>query len=172
MGLARGNLPGISTPAAQHQEHAPWGWEGVFWAHPRCDLLGLPLSEGQGVSHPSWGWSSAPHTPEALEPRARAVLAHRADPADFARSRLAFCLLFILRRCFSCFMVSSVQSLSRVRLCDPVDCSTPGFPVHHQLPELAQTPANRVGDAIQPSHFLLIPSPPAFNPSQHQGLFQ
>ena len=44
----------------------------------------------------------------------------------------------------------SVQSLSRVRLCDPVDCSTPGLPVHHQLAEFAQTPVHRVGDAIQP----------------------
>ena len=56
--------------------------------------------------------------------------------------------------------------------CDPMDCSTPGFPVHHQLPELAQNHVHRVGDAIQPRHPLLSPSPPAFNLSQHQGLFQ
>ena len=48
----------------------------------------------------------------------------------------------------------------------------PGFPVRHQLPELAQTQVHRVGDAIQPSRPLLSPSPPAFNLSQHQGLFQ
>ena len=52
------------------------------------------------------------------------------------------------------------------------DCSTPGFPVHHQLLELAQTHVHRGGDAIQPSHPLSSPSPPAFNLSQHQGLFQ
>ena len=57
-------------------------------------------------------------------------------------------------------------------LCDPMDCSMPGFPVHHQLPEFTQTHAHQVGDAIQPSHPLLAPSPPAFNLSQHQGLFQ
>ena len=57
-------------------------------------------------------------------------------------------------------------------LCDPVDSSTTGFPVHHQLPELTQTHTHKVGDAIQPSHPLSSPSPPAFNPSQHQGLFQ
>ena len=57
-------------------------------------------------------------------------------------------------------------------LCNPMDCSTPGFPVHHQLPELAQTHVHSVGDAIQPSHPLPPPSPPAFNLSQHQGLFQ
>ena len=57
-------------------------------------------------------------------------------------------------------------------LCDPVDHSTPDFPVHHQLPELAQTHVHRVRDAIQPSHPLSSPSPSAFNLSQHQGLFQ
>ena len=54
----------------------------------------------------------------------------------------------------------------------PMDCSMPGFPVHQQLPELAQTHVHRVGDAIQPSHSLLSPSPPAFNISQHQRLFK
>ena len=54
--------------------------------------------------------------------------------------------------------------------CNPMDCSTPGFPVHHQFPELAQTHVHWVGDAIQPSHPLLPPYPPAFNLSQHQGL--
>ena len=57
-------------------------------------------------------------------------------------------------------------------LCNPMDCSMPGFPVHHQLLELAQTPVHRVGDAIQPLHPLSSPSPPAFNIFQHQGLFQ
>ena len=57
-------------------------------------------------------------------------------------------------------------------LCDPMDCSMPGFPVHHQLPELVQTHVHWVSDAIQPSHPLLSPSPPAFNLSQHQSLFQ
>ena len=50
--------------------------------------------------------------------------------------------------------------------------STPGLPVHHQLPEFTQTHIHRVGDAIQPSHPLVSPSPPALNLSQHQGLFQ
>ena len=68
--------------------------------------------------------------------------------------------------------VSSVQSLSHVRLCDPMNHSTPGLPVHHKLPEFTQTHVHRVGDAIQPSHPLLSPSPPAPNPSQHQGFFQ
>ena len=59
--------------------------------------------------------------------------------------------------------VAAVQLLSCVRLCDPMHCSTSGFPVHHQLPELAHTHVHRVGDAILPSHLLSSPSPPTFN---------
>ena len=70
------------------------------------------------------------------------------------------------------FQFSSVQSLSRVQLCDPMNRSTPGLPVHHQLPEFTQTHVHWVSDAIQPPHPLSSPSPPASNPSQHQGLFQ
>ena len=55
---------------------------------------------------------------------------------------------------------------------DVMNCRTPGLPVHHQLPEFTQTHVHRVGDAIQPSHPLSSPSPPASNPSQSQGLFQ
>ena len=67
--------------------------------------------------------------------------------------------------------ISSVaQSCST--LCDPMNCSTPGLPVHHQLPEFTQTHVHQVSDAIQPSHPLSSPSPPTANPSQHQSLFQ
>ena len=69
-------------------------------------------------------------------------------------------------------IISSAQSLSRVRLSDPMDCSKPGFPVHHQLPELTQPHVHSVGDAIQPSHPLSSPSLPTFNLSQHQDLFK
>ena len=61
---------------------------------------------------------------------------------------------------------------SCLTLCDPMNPSTPGLPVHHQLPEFTQTHVHRVSDAIQPSHPLSSPSPPALNPSQHQSLFQ
>ena len=67
--------------------------------------------------------------------------------------------------------LSSVTQ-SCLTLCDPMDCTTPGFPVHHQLLELAQTHVHQVGDAIQPYHPLSSPSPPAFNLSQHQSLFK
>ena len=72
--------------------------------------------------------------------------------------------------------VSSVQFISVTQscptLCDPMDCSTPVFPVRHQLHELAQTHVHWVDDTIQPSHPLLSPSSPAFTLSQHGGLFQ
>ena len=73
----------------------------------------------------------------------------------------------------SCYrsQFSSVAQLCPA-LCNPMDCSTAGFPVQHQLLELVQTHIHWVGDAIQPSHPLWSPSPPAFNLSQHQGLFQ
>ena len=72
---------------------------------------------------------------------------------------------------FSSGQFSSVTQ-SCPTLCDPMNCSTPGLPVHHQLPEFTQTHVHRVGDAIQPSHPPSSPSPPALNPSQHQSLFQ
>ena len=72
---------------------------------------------------------------------------------------------------FSSVQFSSFTQLC-LTLCDPMNRSTPGLPVHHQLPEFTQTHVHRVGDAIQPSHPLSSPSPPAPNPSQHQGLFQ
>ena len=74
------------------------------------------------------------------------------------------------------YSISSVQFSSVAQscptLCNPMNHSTPGLPVHHQLPEFTQTHVHRVGDAIQPSHPLSSPSPPALNPSRHQGLFQ
>ena len=72
--------------------------------------------------------------------------------------------------------LSSVQFSSVTQSCptlgNPMNCSTPGLPVHHQLLEFTQTHVHRVSDAIQPSHPLSSPSPPAPNPSQHQSLFQ
>ena len=74
------------------------------------------------------------------------------------------------------FSFSSIQFSSVVQSCltpcDPMNRSTPGLPVHHQLPEVTQNHVHKVSDAIQPSHPLSSPSPPAPNPSQHQGLFQ
>ena len=70
------------------------------------------------------------------------------------------------------FTLFSSVAQSCLSLCDPMDCSMPGLSVHHQLPEFTQTHVHRVSDAIQTSHSLSSPSPPTFNLSQHQGLFQ
>ena len=122
-----------------------------------CSHSLLPAC-GQGLTSLAWGgegrplpatmWANkllptgAPRSPEALEDRGACGV-----PAQF----------------------SSVAQLC-LTLCDPMDFSMPGLPVHRQLPEFTQTHVHRVSDAIQPSHPLSSPSP-AFNLSQHQGLF-
>ena len=78
------------------------------------------------------------------------------------------CKVKCREECSSASVQFSSVARSCLTLCDPMDCSTPGLPVYHQLLELAQTHVHRVGDATQPSHPLSSPSPPAFNLSQHQ----
>ena len=73
-----------------------------------------------------------------------------------------------MRKSLPRVLFSSLAQLC-LKPCDPMNRSTPGFPVHHQLPEFTQTQVHWVGDAIQPSHPLSFPSPPARNPSQHQS---
>ena len=75
--------------------------------------------------------------------------------------------VFVNTRCYCCSVATSCLTL-----CDPMDCSTPGFPVLHSLLKFAQTRVYWVEDTIQPSHPLSPPSPPTLNLSQHQGLFQ
>ena len=104
-------------------------------------------------------------------------------PREFSQPRDGTCVSCIGRQILYLWAIweALVSVFSSVRfsrsvmseiLCDPMDCSTPGLPVHPQLPELAQIQVHRVSDAIQPSHPLSSPSPPTFNLSQHQGLFQ
>ena len=78
-----------------------------------------------------------------------------------------------LSLCISMSLSIQLSSISQScpTLCNPINRSTPGLPVHHQLPEFTQTHVHRVRDAIQPSHPRSFPSPPAPNPSQHQSLF-
>ena len=83
----------------------------------------------------------------------------------------AYLVQFVLF-CTSLELQFSSVAQSCPNLCDPMDCSIPSFAVHHQLSELAQTHVHRVSDAIQPSHPLSSPSPPAFSLSKHQGLLQ
>ena len=90
---------------------------------------------------------------------------------------LTFCWGFlhlcssVILSSISSISISSVTQLC-LTLCNTMDCSMPGFSVHYQLPELTQTHVHWVDDAIQPFHPLLSPSPPAFDLSQHQGVFQ
>ena len=93
----------------------------------------------------------------------------------FLSTSLAEQKFFNFLSTYQYFLISvqfSLVTQSWPTLCDPMNCSTPGLPVHHQLPEFTQTHVHRVGDAIQPSHPLSSPSPPAPNPFQHQSLFQ
>ena len=84
--------------------------------------------------------------------------------------QLPIALTWVIQKLLALQFSSVAQSCPT--LSDPMDCSTPGLLVHHQLPELAETHVHQVGDTIQPSHPLSSPSPPAFNLSQHQGLFK
>ena len=98
-------------------------------------------------------------------------LCHRDPGSDFSSKSLWLfgkLLNFSEPHCYCCSITAQFCST----LCDPMDCRTPGLPVLHHLPELAQTLVHWVRDGIQPSHPLWSPSPPTFNFSQHQGLFQ
>ena len=93
-------------------------------------------------------------------------------PISFPQLPL-FLIMYLLKLGIkSIYLLVSSVTQSCLTLCDPMDCSMSGFPVHHQLLELTPTHVHWVGDAIQPSHPLLSPSSPTFNHSQHQGLFQ
>ena len=94
---------------------------------------------------------------------------HHQKPFPYLRAKLKNDLFHPYPK-FSSVQFSSVAQ-SCPTLCDPMNHSTPGLPVHHQLPEFTQTHVHRVSDAIQPSPPLSSPSPPAPNPSQHQSLF-
>ena len=101
------------------------------------------------------------------------IQGYRYHLSKFHIYALVYCIgvfLSVLLHTVSVQFSSVAQSCPT--LCDPMNCSMPGLPVHHQLPEFTQTHVHRVGDAIQPSHPLSSPVPPAPNPSQHQSLFQ
>ena len=111
---------------------------------------------------------------KTLEERKQAYFVRTFQGTYFAHRFKIFKLIVLLlqyQRTAGSGQIRSDQPLSRVQLCDPMNRSTPGLPVHHQLPEFTQTHVHRVDDVIKPSHPLLSPSPSAFNLSQHQGLF-
>ena len=139
-----------------------WSWiiYNLLYADILCTLLTSALLLDQ-----AWFlyWKSCPLSSSA-HPH---IVFFRLFPTQVD---LPFCC-FLLLFCFSPFSQFSSVAQSCPTLCNPMDCSMPGLPVHHQLPEFTQTHVHRVSDAIQPSHPLSSPSPPALNPSQHQGLF-
>ena len=116
------------------------------WQPTPVFLPGKPHGQGRLVDDSPWGLEE----PDTTEHTCPMVIYLNMGPSESLSSVVQSCLT----------------------LCDPVDCSTPGFPVHHQLPELAQTHVHWVSDTIQPSHPLSSPSPAALNLSQHPGLFQ
>ena len=128
------------------------GRQRMRWLDGITDSMDVSLSELRELVMDREAWRAAIH--------------------GVAKSRTRLSNFTFLSLLHDYLQFSSVQSLSRVQLCDPMNCSTPGLPIHHQLPEFTQTHVHRVGDAIQPSHPLLSPFPPTPNPSQHQSLFQ
>ena len=147
-------------------------------ATPRTVAHQAPLPMGFSRQEPWSGWSGLPFSsPEGLpdlgiEPWSLAL------QADSLRFDLQGSPLLSLKPTYAPYLkwFSSVHFNSAPQscptLCDPMNRSTPGLPVHHHLPEFTQTHVHRVCDAIQPSHLGSSPSPPTPNLSQHQSLFQ
>ena len=129
------------------------------------------------LNSPVRQWEVIPEKPAAEVPRDPGRERHKIPGSNLVTHCLAIpwnvegTLGMGQRQHLSSAQFSSVTQLCLIP-CNPMDCSTPGFPVHYQLPEFTQTHVHWVGDAIQPSHPLSSPSPPAFNLSQHQGLFK
>ena len=130
------------------------------------DATGTPVS----LTHMHWVYQQVQRT----LPEPKALIFHSPPPSSKNFLKMAQFLFQMLQCQFStcCFSSFSSVAQSCPTLCDPMNRSTPGLPVHHQLPEFTQTHSHRVRDAIQPSHPGSSPSPPVPNPSQHQSLFQ
>ena len=149
------------------------GWEA------RSNRRGRGWNGDQALTNPFPSDFKSHHEVQALKNWVKTVLRWR---------QLTRCLSFPIKTCvlkafsltrkqyYWIAMITSVQFSSVAQSCptlwDPVNHRTPGLPVHHQLLESTQTHVHWVGDAIQPSHLLSSPSPPALNFSQHQGLFK
>ena len=132
----------------------------------------LSIKPHQGAKHSYPGWENHHAGIRAQEEEFNPLITDAPAPCDICNRLKQFTMYYLSVPVIGLCFTFVVQSLSHVGLCDPTDCSTPGFPVLHYRPEFAQTHVHWVDDAIQPSHPLSLPSPPAFNLSQHQALFQ
>ena len=150
------------------------GRQRMRWLEGITDLMDMSLSELWDLVMDTEAWCAVIHgvaksgTTNKLESRLLGEISITSDMQMTPPLRR----LFDSHKALKNKVQSSSVAQSCPTLCDPMNCSTPGIPVHHQLPEFTQTHVHQVGDAIQPSHPLSSPSPPAPNPSQHQGLFQ
>ena len=152
---------------ARMVKNLPTIWETWIQSLGQEDPLEKGMATNSSILAWRIPWTEGPGGPQSIGSQ-RAGLSW----SDLAHKKAGSLLTLMDVKLFCSVQFSSVQSLSRVRLCNTMNRSTPGLPVHHQLPEFTQTHVHQVGDVIQPSHPLSSPSPPAPNPSQHQCLFQ
>ena len=154
------------------------GWQRMRWLDSIVDVMDMSMSKLW-----SWWWTGKPGVLQSMGVTKSGTLL-----SDWTELRHSIYLWIkwisikqdnidiLIRFYFPSRIMQTVQFSSVAQscptLCIPMNRSMPGLPVHHKLPDFTQTHVLRVGDAIQPSHSLLSPCPPAPNPSQHQGLFQ
>ena len=131
----------------------------------------MVAKETWGKARRTWASVGNSHSWNSLQSPSFLILSHPSSRPLWTGIIIHYLVSFLLPLHFWSVQFSSVTQ-SCPTLCDPMNRSTPGLPVHHQLPEFTQIHVHWVSDAIQPSHPLLSPSPPAPNPPQHQSLFQ
>ena len=140
---------------------------------PKGQGSGQSTKPGAGEGRVGGGWERPPGAPEHRCWTSASLTSCSVPVRDpVCLGTWAFCLYLETREKEKTSVQFSSVAQSCLTLCDPMNHSTPGLPVHYQLPEFTQTHIHRVSYAIQPSHPLSSPSPPAPNPSQHQSLFQ
>ena len=181
-----GSPPGSPVPGILQARILEWvaisfssagKWKGKVKSLSRVQLLATPWTAAYQAP-PSLGfsrqeyWSGLP-LPSPVVGNLGMIIIIKVNSKLHTIMYFFLSHLSFVNFCFST-VSQSVSSVTHscLTLCDPMNHSMPGLPVHHQLLEFTQTHVHRVGDAIQPSHPLLSPSPPAPNPSQHHSLFQ